>query len=376
MIKIAKNDLEAALKVVSSTVGSNGAEISGHYLFRYKAGVLTVLSFNNRTFSSCPVVCSSDVEGDVMFTSEAWRVQDLLNAVPAGTVLNFEPNGSEVVVSGARGKLEFSSLNPSSFPFWDDLLAEAKETARVPAHRLKRAFDHAAMFISNDEQRVAFLCVAEFRNGLLYSTDQIAVSTVKVPGMENSAIRVHEKNIAALRSFLDSAKETEISVLEHDRSLFIVRADGATFGESRFGSRFPDFDINWDLEDDHKWTVNKESFIGNVKFLRCAAVKNDVKLSIKAEGTGRLDMAMKSQSGKPNHVSLESAVLSSKNEALPLPETGVDVSHRHLGLTMAVHGGDRVTLGVSKRDKGGWVRVRDERDGNTYLTTIAWIKSA
>lgn len=376
MIKIAKNDLEAALKVVSSTVGSNGAEISGHYLFRYKAGVLTLLSFNNRTFSSCPVVCASDSQGDLMFTSEAWRVQELLNAVPVGTVLIFEPGASEVVVSGARGKLEFSSLNPSSFPFWDDLLAEAKETARLPANRLKRAFDHAAMFISNDEARAPFLCVAEFRKGLLYSTDQIAVSAIKVPGMENSAIRVHEKNIAALRAFLDSAKETEISVLEHDRSLFIVRADGATFGESRFGSRFPDFDINWDLEDDYKWSFSKEDFTGNVKFLRCAAVKNDTKLTLKIAGEKTLDMAMKAQSGKPNHVSLESVKMTVKDGALDLPETGVDVSHKHLGLTMGACWGENVTLCVSKREKGGWVRLRDEREGNVYLTTVAWIKPA
>lgn len=375
MIKIAKSDLETALKVVTNTFNKSASDIASHFLFRVKDKSLSILSSNGlRIFSSCPVVSASDA--DVMFTSEGWRVQELINAVPAGTLLTLDPRGSEVGVSVDRGKIEFSSLDPSSFPFWDDTLANAKETAKIPANRLKDAFQHANMFICADEGRTPQLCVAEFRDGVLYSTDQTAVSTVRVVGMEKSSIRLHNSDVPNLISFLDSAKETEVTVLEHERAMLVVRSDGAIFGSSIFGSRFPEFDVDWDLKEDQEWTIFKEDYAGDVRFLRAGAVRNDVRITLEPKGSNVLSLTMASANGKPMTVDLKAQSMVARDGSEALPEGGVPVSHKHLGLALSTHSATTVVLGVTKRNKGGWVRVRDERNGDTYMTTVAWIKKA
>jgi hypothetical protein len=36
----------------------------------------------------------------------------------------------------------------------------------------------------------------------------------------------------------------------------------------------------------------------------------------------------------------------------------------------------KIRLGVTKKGAGGWVRLRDDRGPDTYLTTVAWLKNA
>ena len=52
-IEVAKSDLEDALKVTSTTVGS-GTDLSSHYLFRLRGGKAEVLSYDMRVFSGAP----------------------------------------------------------------------------------------------------------------------------------------------------------------------------------------------------------------------------------------------------------------------------------------------------------------------------------
>lgn len=377
-IKIAKSDFESALKVVGNTVTAGGSDISTHYLFRVAGGKLSLLSYSGRVFSSCPVVATSDTE-ETLFTAEAWRIGAMLNATPNNTVLTLIQNGSEVKVQTDRGKIELSSLDPSLFPFWDTILGEAKETAKISADRLKKAYAHARMFVSTDEQRSPHLCVAEFREGCLYSTDQTGVSTIRVQGMEKSSLRVHGKDIGNLISFLDSAKGQDVTILEHERALFVVRADGAVFGETVFSHPFPAFSVSWELADDHTWEFFTEEFANNVRFLISGAAKGDPKILLAPKvGVKGATMTMTSVGGKPMTVDLPLQNQSSLDEAAALPEGGFHISHPHFTLTLGDFDGSLVSIGISKRGKGGggWVRVREDRGGDIFLTTIAWIKTA
>jgi len=371
-IKIAKSDLEAALKVAGNTVGN--ADLAGHYLFRVLGGKLTILSQNNRVFSSCPVVASSD-EDDVSFTVEAWRISSVVGATPNNSVLSFEPKNGEVRVVTDRGKIDLSSLDPSKFPFWDSILASANETAVIPADRLKSAFAHARMFVSSDEQQSPQLCVAEFREGVLYSTDKVAVSCIKVEGMEKSSLRVHGKDIGALTTFLDSAKGPDVVILEHERAFFVKRSDGAIFGETLFASKFPTLNgVAWDQSDEYTWDIFREEFDSNVDLLLSGAQRGETKLSI-ALRDGKLVMGMTAVSGKQMAVDLIPQKSEVKDGAGELPEDGFVVSHTHLTTTLGSHSSNLVRVGASAiPKKGGWVRVQDKRGPDTYLTTISWIK--
>jgi len=183
-IVIAKRDLDAALKVVSNTVASGGGDISTHYLFRVRNGSIEILSYSGRTFSSCPTVATVS-DGDKSFTVEAKRISYLLDALSDDAVLTITTGESnEVAISTGRGKNVFASLDPDLFPYWDEVLSGATKTAALPANRLYDALSHAKSFVYDQEQKAPHLCVAEFRNGCLYSTDQMAVAITKVGGMD------------------------------------------------------------------------------------------------------------------------------------------------------------------------------------------------
>ncbi len=369
-IKIAKSDLEAALKVVGNTVGS--ADLSSHFLFRVQDGKITLYSQNNRVFSSCPVVASA--EGEEMFTLEAWRVSSVLGATPNNSVLTFVSHNGEVKVTTDRGKIDLSSLDPSKFPFWDDMLKEAKETAVIAADRLKSALSHARMFVSADEMQSPQYCVAEFRGGVLYSSDKVAVSCIKVVGMENSSLRIHGKDIGALTTFLDGAKGSDVTLLEHDRAFFVRRSDGAIFGETLFASKFPPLNgVDWEQVDDYVWDIFREEFDSNVDLLVSGAKRGDAHLFL-SFADGKVLMGMDSVGGKRMSVDITPQKVETKSEAPALPDGGFVVPHTHLTTTLGTHSENLVRLGVSRRNNGGWVRIRDTRGTDLYLTTIAWKK--
>jgi len=269
---VAKRDLESALKVVSHTVSMGGSDISSHYLFRQLSPkTLEVLSYNGRVFSSCPVVAAFEGDDGKSFTVEAKRVHWLLEAVPDDAVLKISHNGTgEVSVSTARGKNIFASLDPDLFPYWDENLKGSGKTATIASERLNAALTHAKSFIYGDDAKSPQLCVAEFRKGCLFSTDQMAVSIVKVDGMEESEIRIFGKDAAAVVAFLSTFKkgtspvekseksdekakpESEVvEIWESEKAMYLRRKDGAVFGEARSTNRFPDLTVDWASEDDH-----------------------------------------------------------------------------------------------------------------------------
>jgi DNA polymerase III sliding clamp (beta) subunit (PCNA family) len=373
---ILKSELETALKVVANTVISGGNDLNAHYLFRARAGKVEVLSSSGRTFSSMEMKTLSSNGVDFRFTVEAKRIHCLLDALPKDSSLDLSLSGSEVQVKTDRGVNVFSSLDPAQFPYWDEIYLAAKPTARISAKRLNRAFSHARMFIYDQEAKAPQLCVAEFRKGFLYSTDQMAVSIVKVAGMEESSLRVYGKDVASVLHFLAQASESDVEILEHERAAFFRRGDGAVFGESVFASRFPEVPPDRDLESDRTWEVFLEEVQSNITFLTAGARWDDVTLRFKSKGQD-LVLSMNAVGGKPLTQDLKAQHFALKEGALDLPEDGFSVSHVYLTRTLSDHSSTSVSLGVSRiNKKGGWVRVKDNRDGDLYLTTIAWLKNA
>lgn len=383
-IKIAKSDFEQAVSVVGNSVARTGLDITSHLIFRVQDGKMTLFSNLNRVFGSCPAVV--EVEGpedqNVVFTIQATRVAKMLAAVGDGVLtLKLTRTGervTEVEVEMDRGSIEFSSIDPGMFPFWDDMLAEAKETAIVSADRLSAAFSHAKMFISSDDQKSPHLCVAEFRDGCLFSTDQTAVSTVWVEGMEKSAIRVHAKDLGAVIAFLDKADKTPVTILEHERAMFIRRADGAIFGETLFNARFPDFPVDRDAEDEFTWEIIREEFNADLRLLLAGANDDNIIMTLTPRGNDLL-MSMLSASNKPMSLVLKSLKHTQKDGAV-LPNGRFTIDPTRVMHAMSDHSSSTLTVGVTQRKKGGWLRVRDDRGTepgakDIILTTVAWQKT-
>lgn len=390
---VAKRDLESALKVVSHTVSMGGGDISSHYLFRQSAPrAMEVLSYNGRVFSSCPVVAAFEGDDGKSFTVEAKRVHWLLEAVPDDAVLKISHNGSgEVAISTARGKNIFASLDPDLFPYWDEVLKGSVKTATVSSERLNAALTHAKSFIYGDEAKSPQLCVAEFRKGCLFSTDQMAVSIVKVAGMEESEVRIFGRDAASVVSFLSTFKtkgapeksdekgkvEADlVEVLENDKAMFLRRKDGAVFGESKFTGRFPDLTVDWNSEDDHWVDLPKSEVASAVKFLAAGAKWEDTVLRVDVQ-PGLVALSMTSASGKPISLDVKVIAQGSRSEEAPtLPEGGFPVHNSYIMNLLTSCTGETVRFGITKKGKGGWIRVRDSRGEDIYLTTVAWLKTA
>lgn len=371
-VNINSTDLDNALKVVRTTVGSS-SDISSHYVFRTREGGLEVLSYDGRTFSSC-LVPHTKVEEDITFTVEARRIHVLIDSVGSNQVLDVSVNESEVVFRTPRGKMSFSSLDPAMFPYWDDVLVGSKTTAKILSDRLHGAFTHAKQFIYDQESKNPSLCVAEFRGGVLFSTDQMAVSFVQVPGMEGCNLRVYVKDLPNALSFLSTAKGEDVEVLESDRASFIRRKDGAVFGESLFAHRFPDISVDWALEDDQTWDVFQEELLDGVKFLQSGARTDEPKVRFSRDGNN-LNLSMTAVSGKPLPLAIPLVATSQRDGGVTEMPTFA-VTDAYLNKMLNGNTNTKVSLGVSKKGAGGWVRLRDVRGPDTYLTTVAWLKNA
>jgi len=372
-VNVNSTDLDNALKVVRTTVGSS-SDISSHYVFRSRGGFLEVLSNDGRTFSSC-VVPNVSTEESLNFTVEARRMHVLLDSVGQNQFLEFTVLESEVTVKGVRGKVSFSSLDPSLFPYWDDLLSGSKTTAKLPADRLHNAFSHAKQFIYDQEAKAPHLCVAEFREGVLYSTDQMSVSLVKVPGMEESNLRVFVKDLSSVLSFLSTVKASNVEILESDRAYFLRREDGAVFGETVYAHRFPNMSVNWDLDDDQSWELNQKDLLDGVKFLQSGARLDEPRVRFQKLGENAISLSMTSVSGKPLSLTIPLSKFTQKEGGVTdMPVFAVtDV---YLAKMLNGNTNDKVCLGITKKSAGGWVRIRDDRGTDIYMTTVAWLKNA
>jgi DNA polymerase III sliding clamp (beta) subunit (PCNA family) len=371
-VNLNSTDLNNALKVVRTTVGSS-SDISSHYVFRSRESGLEVLSYDGRTFSSC-LVPHTKTEEDLTFTVEARRIHVLLDSVGDNQALNVSVSDTEVVFAAPRGKMTFSSLDPSLFPYWDDVLGGATLTAKILSDRLHGALSHAKQFIYDQESKNPSLCVAEFRGGVLFSTDQMAVSFVKVPGMEKSNLRVFVKDLPNVLSFLATAKGDDVEVLESDRASFLRRKDGAVFGEALYAHRFPDITVDWTLEDDQTWDLFQEELLDGVKFLQSGARTDEPKVRFTRDGNN-LHLSMVAVSGKPLPLTIPIVEFHQKEGGVTEMPTFA-VTDAYLSKILNGNGNTKVSLGVSRKGAGGWVRLRDDRNGDTYLTTVAWLKNA
>lgn len=373
---VIKEELEVALKVASATVTTSGSDITTHYLFKPDdghPGFVDIRSQNARVFSSTPLPVKYEDDSRVIFTIEAKRLNQLLGAIGVNHI-QFDVSEGEIKVTAGAGTNIFSSLDPNNFR-WEDLISQGTVTAKIPAKKLHDALNVAKQFVSDQEARTPQLCVAEFREGCLYSTDQAAVSVVRVQGMEKSKLRLHGKDIPPVLSFLATIKDKgEVEIFECDRAVIFRREDEAIMGSMLFQARFPDLKVDWDIEDDHWWEMSKGEVETGIKFLSAGAEQEDTRLILEAISDTELKLRMKSLSKKD--ISTKAKMFNRGDKTgttSALPEGGFPLAYPYLTKVLSYYSEDKVKMGITAKNKGGWVRLRNTREGNDYLTILAWL---
>lgn len=380
--QVAKQDLEAALAVVTPSLSSSGSDITTHYVFRRTGSDASnygfeVVTLSGRVFASCPIKVKVEDPGDTKrdsFTIEGKRLKQFLAHIPQALLtFVFDPAESEVQVRSGKLKPTFPSLKPDSRFTWDATLKDSKLIATVPAARLAAALDYAKSFASAKESEQPEMCVVEAKEGVIYATDRKAVALVRVDGMKDSNLRIHRQDAPGLVAFLATFDGTDVEVLEHDRMLFLRRHDGAIAGESRFSAPFPAIKVNMDDADQHVWALDKSEVEHAIGVLVSGAAWDDNRLHFEPGDKGEINLSMVGLNGKKIVAPVSCSEQESGDKAPPVPDAGFAIDHFCLARVLKSWEGELVRFGVNSSGTRGFVRFVSEREGDKYLTIIGWL---
>jgi len=389
-IEVAKRDLEAALQVVSISASSTGSDLTTHFVFRTKDDLVEVLSNNGRLGASAPFIAKAEGEG--AFTVESWRLNKWIAAVEDAALVLEAKDGS-VTATSPKGSVKFQSLDPSSFPYWDDSFDGAEEGVKLSAKRLGSALSHAKLFISDKDTTSPKLAVTEMLENNLQSTDKGALALVTLrkksgededgkatyePEMVGSNLRIHGKDLAQVLSFLSTCGDEAVQLREGDRALFLEREDGSVFNVGRPRHAFPELDMDESPDDPHWWQLKTSDLKGSIGALAAAAAREDRRMTFNF-ADGMVSMEMTATSGSKNILHLEPLSHGSLEGATSMPEDGFEISYPYLLSLLSQYKDDTITFGLhpqvddAGKHRGGWTRFREERGDDYFVTLLVWL---
>ena len=128
-----------------------------------------------------------------------------------------------------------------------------------------------------------------------------------------------------------------------------------------------------DSKDDVVVDFFKEEVESGIKFLASGAKWEDIKVVVKVVD-GCITLSMKSASDK--EISTKVIPQTVVINADTIPDSGIPLNHKYLSLLISNWDGSKVSMGFSKFKKGGWARIREERDGDIFMSMTPWLKTA
>ena len=388
-IKVKKLNLHNAIQFVFVAAGSgDDSAIHTHFLFcwRVASETLLVMAQNGKMLLAEAIVEDAEVTVDVAddvkevsFTVPAWRLVKFLGAAKDEDTITLDHDGSSTRAKQPKGSGRFGSLDPNGpngWPWWTDTYAAAKSTTKIASNRLADILAYSRNFVSDQEQRSPALCAMECKDGMLSATDSEAVGLVRSPTLANSEMRIHGKDVAAALSALAQCKEEEVTLLEHDRCLFIVRANGSYIGISRWIHQFPMMkNLNFASSATPKcsFTVKTADLTGAMDFLEAFAKKDYGYLHFRFND-GRIVVAMESGSGDPNgeEHTIDCVAHDSMDALAAAGHSEFRLSKKFVRTVASTFGEETIQFRVDVTQKNGYVSFYHDRDDDEYCTVIVW----
>ena len=389
--EVCKEGLVEAFSIVSPAVGSSGSDISTHFLFRVREGV-ELLGFSGRLFSSAYLtscVLNEGEEGDA-FTIEGKRLKMLLSSIKhPKDELVFEFGGSldagTVKVTTPLGETNFSSLDASTFPYWDASLSKSENVATLDRKRFASAINYCGRFVSDQVNKMPNICVVEYRNGTLYSTDQVVLASVHYETTEDCNFRIFGKDLGPVQTYLNeiSSYGDDIRVYLSDRIVAfksVNSEDGSCFfGHSLYRHAFPDIGIDVDREDHYTFSFKKDQLLNRIQFLNSAGKWDDPRLkfssaevvTVEDQEKDVCEISVPSPSGSEVSVDLDLTGFSQSEESPSFDN--FFLSHPYLTKVINCIPGNAIEMGINvKEGKKGWVRFKWEEANSIYHAVITW----
>lgn len=378
-IEVAKSDLDKAVSVVALVPSGKGADLATHFLFRHRDDLTEILAYNGHLGASMPLVCNASVfedEETAAFTIEAWRLQQWIRAAD-DAALTLESKDATVTATAPSGSVKFRSLDPSGFPFWDKQLSNAKKTMEIDAKRFEAALKHAKEFVFQGDTSKPEMAVTEIRDGILWSTDQAALSMVTLEEFAKASLRLAGKDIAPVLSFLGNSGDETVTFWEHKKSMFIRREDGAVLTVGRPTTPFLELEDIEDVEDAHWWSVGTDELNRAIQQLVASAAREDFRLNFNFDPADqKILLTMTADSGSPNTLRLACPEFGSTEDVEEgMPTEGWTVEYHYITRVLGSYkGGKTIKFGLNPAgEDGGWTRIVEDRDGDKYLTILVWM---
>jgi hypothetical protein len=279
-IEISKNDLKETLDIANATLGS-GSDITSHFFFE-KIGSEVFISTAEppRLYSSIPLK-HAKIEGDSSFTVEGKRFLSAVNAVHGLLTITFD--NSQVTLTSAKGKADFSSLDPEAFPPWRDLLAQSKEETSIVSNVLSETLNVTKPYSSVDDQRRPELCMVNFTKGKAFTCDGFGLAMAEHPLFEGLELKFHIKDVPAAAKFLKAHDGNNISILKSDKAVFLKSEDGALFGMTALPYTMPNAVTEKYIEafswvPRRVWRIKKDDFLSAIQFLSAGADETQLRV--------------------------------------------------------------------------------------------------
>lgn len=384
-ITVAKTDLHNALSIVGITVES-GNDLSGHYLFRIKEGAVQILSYGLRTFSLAPVT-AAEFEGDEgdAFTVEASRLNQWMAGVSGTKALTIQSDEEgQVTLQGEKTKTRLRSLDPTKFPFWDDLLSKGEVVGVIAPGALSRALACSRWFVSQDDTSKPELCQVEALDGVLWATDRRALSSVVMPRLPDLSVRIPGKDVPSVLRFLNEKRtqeESEIEVIQAERDvkdgggacMVLRRTDGVYIGVTRPAASFPTLNVDRNEEDQASLKFSREEFGAAINVLLAGAPVNHPSVTFRYSEKGGVTLSMPCEAGGEDDYPLSSAEVMNGEKW----DSEFVIDYAYIKGIADTFGLETVEIGVNKRGRGGFVSFRhsdveDDGKGNDYYSVIVW----
>jgi len=380
-ITVAKSDLEVALTVAGNAVDTSSSDLSSHYLFRQHEGKTQVLAYGPRLFACADMVSAADGEDGDAFTVEAWRLDKWMAGCRDGA-LTFTSEGSgDVKVSDGRSTVRLRSLDPSKFPFWDGLLAQASEIGRSDSRRLTAAIGMAKNFVSSDDTAKPELCQIEAVDGVFWSTDRRALCSIEVPTLPELSVRIPGKDVGAVTKFLSDkhtmaqdviVKVAERSAEEGGGAFALFERPDAYLGVSKPSSEFPRLNVNRDEEVECSLTLDMAELDSGIKILQASAPKGHESVTFTyAQETGIVSISMPSEAGGTDDFPLSLAKVTGGENF----DVDFTVDYPYMMSIVDSFGLEQAEFAVKKRGRGGYVSFKHEDEGesaNSYFAVVVW----
>lgn len=311
-IEIAVNDLKDALNIAQATL-SSATDITSHFLFVTKGDKAYVLSTDlPRTFSQIPLIGANvsykdDEDNEARFTVSGKRIMQAVSVSQGVITIGYDH--PDVSFKSTKGALTFSSLDPDSFPQWEEKLSQAmaNDPALVPSDVLSEVLSSLKPYVSDEEAKRPELCLVAFIDGVAYACDGYGLGLARHPSFADfpEGIKIHLKDINSMVKYLKAHSGNDVEVRAGGGAHFLTLPDGAVYGFTDLPYTYPNvtqkYSDAFDYVPNRAWCFEKSSINTGLAYLNSAAIEGDVKVIFtddpeQALQSPRIEMA--SASGK------------------------------------------------------------------------------